>query len=56
MKQKVRITSKGQVTIPKAAREALGFKEGDNLLFEVEGDEVRVQESGEFRGLRWRLA
>lgn len=42
MEQKARITSKGQVTIPKAVREALGIKEGDSLLFEVEGDEVRV--------------
>ena len=42
MEQKAKITSKGQVTIPKAVRDALGLKEGDSLLFEVEGDEVRV--------------
>jgi len=37
------MTSKGQVTIPKAVREALGLGEGDSLLFEIEGDEVRVR-------------
>ena len=45
MEQKARITSKGQVTIPKAVREALGIKEGDSLFFEVEGEEVRVHAS-----------
>lgn len=42
MEREAKVTSKGQVTIPKAVREALGIKEGDSLLFEVEGDEVRV--------------
>jgi antitoxin PrlF len=46
MEQKARITSKGQVTIPKAVREALGIKERDSLLFELEGDEVRVHAAG----------
>jgi antitoxin PrlF len=32
-----RLTSKGQVTIPRAVREALGLGEGDYLLFRVEG-------------------
>jgi antitoxin PrlF len=32
-----RLTSKGQVTIPKAVREALGLAEGDQLVFRVEG-------------------
>jgi antitoxin PrlF len=32
-----RLTSKGQVTIPKAVREALGLGEGDHLVFRVEG-------------------
>lgn len=43
MEQKARITSKGQVTIPKAVRQALGIKDGDSLLFEVEGEDVRVR-------------
>jgi AbrB family looped-hinge helix DNA binding protein len=43
MEQRARVTSKGQVTIPKAVRKALGIREGDSLLFEVEDGEVRVR-------------
>ncbi|RJQ48593.1 MAG: AbrB/MazE/SpoVT family DNA-binding domain-containing protein [Nitrospiraceae bacterium] len=32
------ITKKGQVTIPKAFREKLHIKEGDNLMFEMKDD------------------
>ncbi len=32
-----RITSKGQVTVPAAVREALGLHEGDEVVFRVEG-------------------
>jgi antitoxin PrlF len=42
MEQKAKITSKGQVTIPKVVRDALGIREGYSLLFEVEDFEVRV--------------
>jgi len=34
------VTSKGQITIPKAIREALGIKEKDRLLFFVEDDRL----------------
>ena len=33
-----RVTSKGQVTVPKAVRDALGIKEGDEVVFRVEGN------------------
>ena len=42
VERKARITSNGQVTIPKAVREALGVKEGDSLVFEVENGGARV--------------
>ena len=34
MQERAKITSKGQVTVPRAVRRALGVKEGDNLMFE----------------------
>lgn len=30
-----RVTSKGQITLPKSVRQALGLKEGDRVLFRV---------------------
>lgn len=35
-----KISSKGQVTIPKAVREALGVQEGDTVSYEVQGSVV----------------
>ena len=32
-----KITSKGQVTIPKAVRDALGLRDGDEVVFRVDG-------------------
>lgn len=36
------LTSKGQITLPKAVRQALGVDMGSRLLFEIRGDEVVV--------------
>jgi len=33
-----KLTSKGQITIPKQVREALGLHTGDRLAFRVHGD------------------
>ena len=38
MEAAARLTSKGQVTIPKSVREALGLHEGDAVVFRVEGN------------------
>jgi AbrB family looped-hinge helix DNA binding protein len=38
----VKITAKGQVTIPQAVRDRLGLQPGTSVDFEVEGDAVRV--------------
>ena len=43
VEQKARITSKGQITVPKAVRSALGVREGDSLVFKVEDGEARVR-------------
>jgi len=34
------VTSKGQITLPKEVRKALGLKQGDQVLFILEGDRV----------------
>jgi AbrB family looped-hinge helix DNA binding protein len=34
MQTRAKITSKGQITVPREVRRALGVKEGDNLVFE----------------------
>lgn len=33
-----RVSSKGQITVPKAVRVALGIVEGDEVVFRVEGN------------------
>lgn len=38
-----RITSKGQVTIPKEIRERYGFSEGDYLILEPRGEDLVVR-------------
>ena len=40
-----RVMSKGQVTIPKNVRNALGIDTGDRVTFIVEGNTVRVVNS-----------
>ena len=37
------LTAKGQVTIPKAVREALGMKRGDLVSWELEDESVRLR-------------
>ena len=42
MELKAKVTSKGQLTIPKEVRRALGIREGDSLIFDMDdGGEVR---------------
>ena len=40
--EEARLTSKGQITIPKAIRERLGLKPGKSVLFVPEGREVTM--------------
>ena len=42
VRRKAKITSKGQLTLPAAVREALKVKPGDVLTFDVGPDGVRV--------------
>ncbi|GAC1532619.1 MAG: hypothetical protein NVS3B12_10700 [Acidimicrobiales bacterium] len=46
-----KVTSKGQVTVPKAVREALGLEEGDELVFRVEGKRAVLARTPDFLDL-----
>lgn len=46
----MRITSKGQVTIPLEVRERLGWPPGTRVEFDVEGDEARIRRVGDAAG------
>lgn len=45
------ITAKGQTTIPRSVREALGVSAGDRVRYIVEGNEVRLVKVGSVRDL-----
>ncbi len=38
-----KVTSKGQITLPKGLRERLGLKPGSRVVFKVEGDRVTFE-------------
>lgn len=43
-----RMSSKGQVTVPKVVREALGIKEGDEIVFRVQGNRAVLARTPDF--------
>jgi AbrB family looped-hinge helix DNA binding protein len=46
-----KVTSKGQVTVPKAVREALGITDGDDVIFRVEGNRAVLARTLDFLSL-----
>jgi antitoxin PrlF len=46
-----RMSSKGQVTVPKAVRDAVGIGEGDNVVFRVEGNRAVLARTPDFLSL-----
>ncbi|HSC44679.1 MAG TPA: AbrB/MazE/SpoVT family DNA-binding domain-containing protein [Candidatus Acidoferrum sp.] len=42
MGRQAKVTSKGQVTIPREIRRRLGVRTGDRLLFEGDGNAVKI--------------
>jgi AbrB family looped-hinge helix DNA binding protein len=46
-----KVTSKGQVTVPKAVRDALGLKAGDEIVFRVEGNRAVLARTPHFLDL-----
>ena len=51
MDTQAKITSKGQVTIPKSVREALGLRTGDELLFRVQDTRAVIAKTPHFLDL-----
>lgn len=51
MEVAARLTSKGQLTLPKAVRDALGLHEGDQVVFRVEGDRAVLARTPELLDL-----
>ena len=43
MQRQAQITSKGQITVPREIRHALGVKPGDKIIFEQNGKDVSVR-------------
>jgi antitoxin PrlF len=46
----MRLTSKGQVTIPQELREALGLLSHSEVEFELDGDSVRIRKARKHAG------
>ena len=51
MEEASRLTSKGQITIPVSVRRALSLREGDRVVFRVEGDRAIVARSPDLLAL-----
>ena len=51
MEAVAKMSSKGQLTVPKAVREALGIGEGDDVVFRVEGDRAVLAKTTDFLDL-----
>jgi len=62
-----KLTAKGQVTVPKAVRDALSLKTGDSVVFRVQGDRAviartpdllelagTIEVPADVRGMSWR--
>jgi AbrB family looped-hinge helix DNA binding protein len=48
MDAQAKLTSKGQVTIPKPVRDAMGLQEGDDLHFRVTDSRATISKSDDF--------
>jgi AbrB family looped-hinge helix DNA binding protein len=46
-----KVTSKGQVTVPKVVRDALGIRDGDEVIFRVEGNRALLARTPNFLDL-----
>jgi AbrB family looped-hinge helix DNA binding protein len=51
MEVSARLTSKGQVTVPKTVRDALHLEQGDRVTFRVQGDQAVIARTPDLLGL-----
>ena len=51
MEISARLSSKGQITVPRAVREALQLSEGDRITFRVEGDRAVMARTSDLLSL-----
>lgn len=56
MDSSARLTSKGQVTIPKRVRDALELNEGDEIMFRVERKRAIVAKTPDFLAMGGSVA
>ena len=54
--EEVTISSKGQIAIPKAVREALNLREGAKLTLELRGQEIVLSKEPAWKKLRGAAA
>jgi len=51
-----KMSSKGQLTVPKSVRDALGIDEGDEVIFRVEGNRAVLARTPDFLSLAGTIA
>jgi antitoxin PrlF len=51
-----KLSSKGQLTVPKPIRDALGLSEGDDVLFRVDGRRAVLARTTDFLSLAGSVA
>ncbi|MBF8290124.1 MAG: transcriptional regulator, AbrB family [Chloroflexi bacterium] len=56
MELSARLSSKGQITIPSAVRKALALREGDSVVFRVDGDRAVLARTADLLSLAGSIA